>query len=62
MRQVGTALVCMECGAESDALAYGWRAYLAPAEDEEPEGEILIFCPECARREFGPFGWTYAGA
>jgi hypothetical protein len=57
MRMVGTALVCMECGADSDAQAQGWRAYLVPAEDDEPEGDILVFCPACARREFGPFGW-----
>jgi hypothetical protein len=37
-------------------LAQGWRAYLAP-DEEEPEGEILMFCPECAEREFGPSGW-----
>jgi hypothetical protein len=37
-------------------LAQGWRAYLAP-DEEEPEGEILTFSPECAEREFGPSGW-----
>jgi hypothetical protein len=57
MRQVGTALVCMECGAGTDAQAQGWRAYRVPAEDDEPEGEILVFCPRCAKREFGPFSW-----
>jgi hypothetical protein len=42
--------------------AQGWRAYRVPADEDEPEGEILIFCPACARREFGPFGWKYAGS
>lgn len=56
--QTGTLLRCVECGAESDQLASGWRAYLAPDPGEEPEGTLLMFCPECAEREFGPFGWT----
>jgi hypothetical protein len=47
----------MECGAESDALASGWRAYLAADKEEEPDGELLFFCPKCAEREFGPSGW-----
>jgi hypothetical protein len=47
----------VECGAESDALASGWRAYLAPDAEDEAEGERLMFCPECAEREFGAFGW-----
>jgi hypothetical protein len=33
-----------ESAAESDALAMGWRAYIAP----DAEGEIFLFCPECA--------------
>lgn len=58
MRQAGTDLRCVECGAESDQLAQGWRAYLAPDEEEEPpEGEILMYCPECAESEFGLSGW-----
>ena len=43
--------------AESYALALGWRAYIAPDPEDEPEGEIFMFCPECAEREFGPSGW-----
>jgi hypothetical protein len=57
MRQVGTALSCQECGTESDHLATGWRAYLARDEDDEAEGEVRMFCPACAEREFGPSGW-----
>jgi hypothetical protein len=41
-------LVCAECGAESEAGAVGWRAYL---DDDEA---VVTFCPECAKREFGP--------
>jgi hypothetical protein len=45
--QVITVLECLECGARDEA-AEGWRAYL------EPDGDgLLIFCAECAEREFG---------
>ena len=54
--QTGTLLRCVESGPGSDALARDWRAYLAP-EDDEPEDELLVFCPDCAEREFGPSGW-----
>jgi hypothetical protein len=40
--------------------ATGWKAHLGAdgideiAEDEEPERVLaFVFCPECARREFG---------
>lgn len=39
------ALVCLECGDESDDAA-GWRAY-------RDEDELLIYCSDCAAREFG---------
>src|SRR4029450_11535315 len=42
--RTGTLLRCVECGTESDALAMGWRAYVAPDPQEEPEGEIFLFC------------------
>lgn len=46
--QVTIALECLECG-ERDGAAERWRAYL------EPEGDgLLIFCRDCAEREFGP--------
>jgi hypothetical protein len=35
----------------------GWRAYVAPDPEEEPEGEMFMFCPKCSEREFGPLGW-----
>jgi hypothetical protein len=38
----------------------GWRAYIAPDPEEEREGEIFMFCPVCAQREFGPVGWEAA--
>lgn len=45
--QVITVLECLECGARDEA-AEGWRAY------PEPDGDgLLIFCAECAEREFG---------
>jgi len=42
---------CAECGAESDERVEGWRAMLG----EEDDGELVtvVFCPQCAQREFG---------
>jgi hypothetical protein len=58
MKQAGTLLKCVECGAETDRLASGWRAYVADDLDEdEPEAKVLMFCPECAEREFRSLGW-----
>ena len=39
-------LICAECGLESPPDAAGWRAYL------DDDGAALMFCPECAAREF----------
>ena len=56
-----TLLRCVECGAESNELAAGWRAYLTDELDEDEEAEMLMFCPGCARREFEPSGWERLG-
>jgi DNA-directed RNA polymerase subunit RPC12/RpoP len=42
---------CAECGREQTASERGWRAYLAT--DEEEPAEAVLYCPECAEREFG---------
>jgi ribosomal protein L44E len=57
--RVGVLLRCVECGAESDEFARGWRAYRLDDLDvwDEDEPEISMYCPECARREFGAFRW-----
>jgi hypothetical protein len=48
-------LICVECAARVDEHAPDWRAYVAEA-DENADGEfVLIYCPDCAHREFGPF-------
>jgi len=31
-----------------------WQAYLVSPDIEDDE-EIVVYCPDCARREFGPF-------
>ena len=38
------SLVCLECDDESDEAA-GWRAYY-------DDDELLIYCADCAAREF----------
>jgi hypothetical protein len=48
------AQCCEECGKEttSEVEAHGWRAYLTVADEGEPE-EVVVLCPDCAKREFG---------
>jgi len=48
-------LVCCECLAVADERAKSWRAYRADVPGEDPEPIVLLFCPSCATREFGPF-------
>jgi hypothetical protein len=45
---------CIACEGIPDELARGWRGYLTDAQDEP--ATVLWYCPECAEREFGPFG------
>ena len=40
-------LRCEECGRESHGRCRRWRAYL------NDDGEVAVFCPACAVREFG---------
>lgn len=49
---------------ESDELAVEWRAYLVAEDEYQPEFEVsrvVMLCPLCAEREFGPFGWEDPG-
>jgi hypothetical protein len=47
----GAGIRCAECGREDDGGdERGWRAYLGDADDGGDE--VLVFCPECAEREF----------
>jgi hypothetical protein len=46
-------LRCIECGAPSDAAADGWRAYVAFVEEDGEPPQIAIYCPACAKFEFG---------
>ena len=39
-------LTCQECRRE-DHECVGWKAYIADVY------EVLVYCPECAEREFG---------
>jgi hypothetical protein len=50
----GAGLKCVECGREQADDERGWRSYLTvdDADDEEPV-EAVVYCPDCAAREFG---------
>jgi hypothetical protein len=45
---------CIECQTMSGLRWTGWRAYRVddPELDEPPA--LALYCPRCARREFGP--------
>jgi hypothetical protein len=55
MGQAKIALECVECHKEAGEIAPGWQAYLVSDPDAEGDEEIVVYCPDCARREFGPF-------
>jgi hypothetical protein len=55
MGRAKIALECVECGKEAGEIAPGWQAYLVGDPDIEDDEEVVVYCPDCARREFGPF-------
>ena len=42
-------LSCVECGKETIGSALDWRAI-------KLDDEVLVYCPNCAEREFGARG------
>jgi hypothetical protein len=44
-------LACVESGRAQSTTQRGWRAYLTT--DEVEPAEAVVYCPECAEREFG---------
>lgn len=45
---------CIECGQVSGPLWMSWRAYRVEDPESGGEPEIALYCPVCAKREFGP--------
>jgi hypothetical protein len=45
-------LVCAECKREQADDERGWRWLLTT--DEDGPAEAIVYCAECAAREFGP--------
>jgi hypothetical protein len=37
-----------------DVTAMGWRAYRLDEADGFVEPEVVLYCPDCAYKEFGP--------
>ena len=54
MERAKIALQCVECRKEAGKIASGWQAYLVRDPDTQDDEEIVVYCPDCARREFGP--------
>jgi hypothetical protein len=50
LRGGGWATHCTECGRKQRPDERGWRAYLN--DDEDEPAEAVVYCPECAAREF----------
>lgn len=46
-------LQCAECKQVSDQGAYGWAAFLSEDLDGLEPTEVCVFCPDCAKRQFG---------
>ena len=40
-------LICVECAKSARGRAAGFRAYVSD------EGEVVVYCSSCAKREFG---------
>jgi hypothetical protein len=51
VRPVAAEVRCIECDRPAVAPVDGWKAYLGSYDDEPVE--VLVYCPECALREFG---------
>jgi hypothetical protein len=49
-----TVLRCVECGQEPavSARADGWVAFRVDLSDDPDPPEVIVYCPECAVREF----------
>jgi hypothetical protein len=47
-------LVCQECKTVSDEQARHWRAYRGDVPGEDLRPILVLYCPSCAEREFGP--------
>jgi hypothetical protein len=50
--RVEQPLTCAECGVESTGVALGWRAYFHRDVETNDPPEVLVFCPDCDKREF----------
>lgn len=46
-------LVCAECKAVGDGDARGWIALLGEDVDAAEPPSVVVFCPDCAAKEFG---------
>jgi hypothetical protein len=50
-------LRCVECGSTASEHLPNWRAYIAEPDESDGGGSsVVVYCPECAAREFGPQG------
>ena len=57
---------CVECGRKSQGDAADWRAYLTEDPEEQNDADVsaleaVVYCPDCAEREFGPLTPRHAG-
>ena len=45
-------LFCVECPSTTNVFEHGWHVFLTDDKEEPPE--VVVLCPMCAEREFGP--------
>ncbi|HEX5469858.1 MAG TPA: hypothetical protein VFW80_12510 [Gaiellaceae bacterium] len=53
----GGALRCVKCGDLASGRARGWRAYIAEPDEDDLFEYVVVYCPRCGEREFGPLGF-----
>jgi hypothetical protein len=44
---------CAECGIPTGSQWTGWRAYRTDDLYSDEQPSLALFCPSCAKREFG---------
>jgi hypothetical protein len=53
VRQNRLVLQCEECRRKAETFELGWSAFYVQDPDEGGDAELVMYCADCLRREFG---------